>query len=291
MLEVISDITIAVLIVNYHDDDNTINLIRQLIADSEKHSITLKIKVLDNEKQKSTLPEYFPEHTNIDFVASQDNLGYTGGMNYLIRNSHISRYQYALLLNPDIHISAATILVLLSELRLAKSAGAISPKIISSKGVVLFHPQFLDERKVRFIDKPSSTTSPSGRYNGAVVLFDTKVFTRIGEFDDNIFLYFDEWDYSLRMADEGIKILYAGSVDVVHLVSKSVEDLSTISYYQIRNILYLMKKRKVSLRNTYWFVTQRIVRYLITLKLKRFCHSIKGIADFRRGRMGLMTYQ
>lgn len=291
MLKAISDITIAILVVNYHDDDNTINLIRELITESEQHAITLEINVLDNDKKKSTLPEYFPKQENLNFVNSQYNLGFAGGMNYLIKNLNIVRHKYALMLNPDIHISVATILMLLSELKLSKNAGAISPKIISSQGVVLFHPQFLDERKVKFIDKPSHTTVPSGRYNGAAVLFDTNVFTRIGEFDQNIFLYFDEWDYSLRMADEGINILYAGSVSAIHMVSKSVEDLTTISYYQTRNILYLINKRKVSLEKTYWFVTQRIIRYLLTLKFKRVYHSIKGIIDFRKGKMGLMAHQ
>ncbi len=290
-MKLISDITIAVLIVNYHDDDNTINLIEQLLADSEKDTIRLDIKVLENERKESALSECFIGKKNVKFITSLDNLGYAGGMNYLIHHFKILSYPYALLLNPDIQITRQTILMLLSELRLAKGTGAISPRIISSQGTALFQPQFLDEKKVEFINIPSITTSPSGRYNGAVVLFDTKVFAKIGEFDENIFLYFDEWDYSLRMADFGIKIMYAGSVEVVHLVSKSVEDLSTISYYQTRNLLYLMKKRKVSLSNTYWYLTQHILRYLITLKLKRVYHSIKGIADFKKGKMGLMTQQ
>ncbi len=79
---------------------------------------------------------------------------------------------------------------------------------------------------------------------GCCVLFSSATFERIGLFDPNYFVYFEDTDYFIRMARTGLRLLYAPGIVVAHKISLSTggpqSDFS-IRYYQ-RNQVYLLRK-------------------------------------------------
>lgn len=79
---------------------------------------------------------------------------------------------------------------------------------------------------------------------GCCVLFASATFERIGLFDPSYFVYFEDTDYFIRMAQARLRLLYAPGIVIAHKISLSTggpqSDFS-IRYYQ-RNQVYLLRK-------------------------------------------------
>ena len=75
-------------------------------------------------------------------------------------------------------------------------------------------------------------------------MFPASTFERIGFFDENYFVYFEDTDYFIRMKRAGLRLLYAPTISIAHKVSLSTggpqSDFS-IRYYQ-RNQIYLLRQ-------------------------------------------------
>ena len=56
--------------------------------------------------------------------------------------------------------------------------------------------------------------------SGAFMVFRTDVFKRLGGFDEGYFLYFEDFDISIR-AQRSTRLLYAPSVRVAHIGARS----------------------------------------------------------------------
>jgi GT2 family glycosyltransferase len=118
---------------------------------------------------------------------------------------------YALLMNPDARITAEGIGDLEAEARgLADDWLFIAPNI------------GLDpEARVRM----TPTLDRIRMAAGAAYLFDMESFRRLGGFDPNIFLFFEETDLCRRACAANLDMYYAHSIPVEHEIGTSTDRL------------------------------------------------------------------
>ncbi|GAB5099245.1 glycosyltransferase family 2 protein [Caballeronia sp. HLA56] len=169
-------------------------------------------------------------------IEGQGNVGYGRAHNLAIERA-TSRYH--LILNPDIELDPEALVRALAFLEAHPEAGLVSPMIIDDTG----HQQFLCRRFPTVLDLfvrgflPARLRAPFenrlARYemrdvindedilwdppivSGCFMLFRTEVLKKLGGFDPRYFLYFEDYDLSLR-THEIARVAYVPSVRVLH---------------------------------------------------------------------------
>jgi GT2 family glycosyltransferase len=172
----------------------------------------------------------------LKLIAGHGNVGYGRGHNLAIERTH-SRYH--LVLNPDIELDERGLIEALSFLEAHSDTGLLTPLIRDDSG----EQQFLCRRFPTVLDLfargflPSSLRRPFAKrlahyemrdviddrtiiwdppiVSGCFMLFRTDVLKRLNGFDPRYFLYFEDYDLSLR-THEIARVAYVPAVRVLH---------------------------------------------------------------------------
>jgi GT2 family glycosyltransferase len=176
-----------------------------------------------------------PEFT-LELIAGHGNVGYGRGHNLAIERA---RSRYHLVLNPDIELDEQGLFEALSFLDARPDTGLLTPLIRNERGEQQFlcrrFPTVLDlfargflpaclrrpfaSRLARYemrdvIDDRTIVWDPP-IVSGCFMLFRTTVLKRLKGFDPRYFLYFEDYDLSLR-THEIARVAYVPAVRIMH---------------------------------------------------------------------------
>jgi GT2 family glycosyltransferase len=162
------------------------------------------------------------------------NLGFSDGNNFINDKIHSD---YHLIINPDVTIEPDALLNAIQYLIDNVDVVMVTPKVtdgIAVKHVVKSYPDVLT-LLVRYFDNPYLNNlfkSRLARYQceylhdqadknmllagGCFLLLKTDAFIALGGFDQRFFLYFEDYDFSLRVHKLG-KIAYVPTVKITHM--------------------------------------------------------------------------
>jgi N-acetylglucosaminyl-diphospho-decaprenol L-rhamnosyltransferase len=184
----------------------------------------------------------FPRAT---YLAPEKNLGFGRANNLgFVRSTG----EFVLFLNPDTIGNEAAIAHCLRRLREDASIGLVSPKLVQKDGTMDLAcrrsiPSLWDgfcrasglaarfPHRALFAGYNLTHLPPDGTYdvgaiNGAFMLGPRRAFAQVAEngavFDERFFMYGDDLDLCMRVARAGFRIVYDGSVRIVHLKGMSV---------------------------------------------------------------------
>lgn len=231
-----------------------------------------ELLVIDNDSSDNTLEVLSSvKDSRVKLIQNERNIGYAAACNQGVRYFLERGASDVLLINNDTEFSP-DLFESLQALRAGHDADAITPRISHAEntsinwyagGRFTFWKGFQGEHLGEGRQHDPADTRP--RWTpvapGCCVMFPSSTFERIGFFDENYFVYFEDTDYFLRMQRAGLRLLYAPGVSIAHKISLSTggpqSDFS-IRYYQ-RNQIYL-------LRQHFGLVTVAIQVVLIVLK-------------------------
>lgn len=174
-------------------------------------------------------------HLRVEFLPQERNLGFGHGHNRVLPmlSSH-----FHLVLNPDAELAPDALAVGLSHMQARQRTVLLSPRVTTDAGeqeflckaypsvfVLLlrgFAPAFLRGLFRRRLDAYELRAACSGDEtveveiaSGCVMLLRTGVLRAVGGFDEDFFLYFEDFDLSLRIAREG-SLVFEPAMQVVH---------------------------------------------------------------------------
>jgi GT2 family glycosyltransferase len=231
-----------------------------------------EILVIDNASSDGTLGVLSAAtDPRLSLLRNEHNIGYAAACNQGIRYFLERGASDILLVNNDTEFGA-DLFELLQETRACHDADAITPRIGYADdtninwyagGRFTFWKGFQGEHlgMGRRHDPSDSRPRWTPVAPGCCVMFTSSTFERIGFFDENYFVYFEDTDYFIRMKRAGLRLLYAPGITIAHKISLSTggsqSDFS-IRYYQ-RNQIYL-------LRQHFGLVTVALQVALIVLK-------------------------
>lgn len=210
----------------------------KLLLASKSISLDLKILIRDNSKVLSNevigLLEFFSKDIEIIIYHDGKNMGYGEG-----HNTCVSRSDYHLILNPDLEVAPDALQKALAFMELYPECGLLTPFATWEDGQV----QRLCKRYPTVLDLLLRGFAPASvkrmfwqrleRYemaqqlnsqdvlwdppivSGCFMLFRTEVLKQLEGFDPRFFLYFEDFDISLR-AGKISRIAYVPQVKVVH---------------------------------------------------------------------------
>jgi GT2 family glycosyltransferase len=118
---------------------------------------------------------------------------------------------------------------------------------------------------------------------GCCVLVKMSTFDKIGLFDSNLFVYFEDTDFFLRMKRARLTLLYDPTIIIAHKISQSTggrqSDFS-IRFYQ-RNQIYLIRKH---------FNFPVLASQILIIYLKIIYRYIFRLDTFRQCKMRLLSF-
>jgi GT2 family glycosyltransferase len=260
-----------------------------------------QILIVDNgssDGSEALLRERFPE---IEFIQTGANLGFAGGNNVGIRHALEHGADYVWLLNNDTIVDPDALTPLVQAAGSEKKIGMVGSKIVyyDSPRLLWYAGAVLDPRKPH---RPShlglneedrgqyDLTCQTGYVTGCSLLASKEMLAEVGLLDAELFLYFEDVDWSARAKAAGWKLMYCPGSLVYHKVSISTGGAAspTLLYYTSRNRLYFIK-RNFPGKIISAFAYDIYEHVLVSLKKRRFLaawYALRGIGDYLRGRSG-----
>lgn len=214
-----------------------------------------ELLVIDNASSDNTLEVLSATaDSRLSVIRNEHNVGYAAACNQGIRHFLDWGVSDILFINNDTEFGPE-LFGALRALRARHKADAVTPRISYAEdpeinwyagGRFTFWKGFQGEHLGEGEKHDPTDTEP--RWTpvapGCCVMFAAATLERIGLFDENYFVYFEDTDYFLRMKRAGLRLLYAPGLSIAHKISLSTggaqSDFS-IHYYQ-RNQMYLLRK-------------------------------------------------
>lgn len=283
---------VSIILVLYNGYADTIECIKSL---KKVHYDNYNITVVDNASttRDEKAIEYLKE--NSDYIVSPNNCGFSGGNNIGIKYC-MKKYNsdYFLLLNNDTTVEPDFIDELLSIYSHNEHVGIACGKILyydfpdliwyaggtfDQKYAIADHCLYNKKNNDDIVEKEIEFAT------GCLLLIPKYIFDTVGYLSEEYFLYAEDTDFSRRVRKSGYKIVYNSKAIIYHKVSKSTKTSELISYYMVRNNLYIIKKYANSRKMAYFkyaiFLMKAIIKREIQIK-----STFKGIYDFLCNKKG-----
>lgn len=248
---------IAVIIINYNTSKYTLKCIDSVIEKTETN-LSYQIIVVDNNSEiedYNHLKQKFPKKDNIHLKRSVINAGFGGGNMFGVQ---FANAKYLLFLNNDAFLLNDCLSLLHQYMQNNPMVGVCTAQnydednkhVISfdhNKGLrrLLFGRRFLErinpekypKRKIKYTEAVKVNW-----VNGAFMFFNTKIFSEVGGFDTNIFLYFEEMDICKRLNIKNYEAALVPNAKIMHYLGKSTGVSKLITRESYISYLYVLKK-------------------------------------------------
>ncbi|EKF86354.1 glycosyltransferase family 2 protein [Methanobacterium formicicum] len=182
-------------------------------------SKSLEIIVIDNQSTDKT-PEFVEKcFPNVKLIKNPKNTGYGAANNI---GAKLASNEHLIILNPDTMLDQDSIDHLLKPL-------AENPNIITIPKVLIYNGEMINTcgNKQHFTgmaftrganEKPEDRNSPRfvNGLSGVCFTISKENFMKLGGFDENIFLYMEDSEFSWRVNAAGLKIFYVPEAVIYH---------------------------------------------------------------------------
>jgi N-acetylglucosaminyl-diphospho-decaprenol L-rhamnosyltransferase len=226
--------SVAVVTVTYNSSD-TIRDFLQSVAVAEEHA--LDVHIVDNDSADWTSTKSIAEEYGAAFTRLGRNLGYGAAVNRAVDTLPKS-IRFLLIANPDLIVAPGAVGRLLEVFDDSDRAAVAGPRILNQDGSVypsarrqpglrigIGHALFADvwpgNPWSRAYHQGGATDAAEQRevgwLSGAFLLVDREKFDRIGGFDEQYFMYFEDVDLGRRFLEQGYANVYQPRAEVMHL--------------------------------------------------------------------------
>lgn len=276
---------VIAVVLSWNGREDTLACLRSLEGED------VEVIVVDNASEDGTAEAV----TGVELIRNERNLGYAGGMNVGIRRALERGADAVLLLNNDVEVEPGAIAALADAL---DAAGGVCPVIVFADQPerVWYAGASFDPRRGyngrHRTDRPAGVVA-TDRVCGAAVLLPREALDRVGLFDEALFAYAEDTDWSLRASAAGLPLLVAPVSRMRHKVSASTggEGSESALYYGTRNGLAVAERHAPLGRLGTWrrrsvILLAHAAQALLARRPARIGAVLQGWRDFRRGKFG-----
>lgn len=242
---------------------NDPDIVRNAVMSLLHTPITIHLSVVDN-SPTSELQQVFSDWQDLDidyFHNKGNNIGFSKAQNLAI--SRVKNCKYHLVMNPDVYFEKNVIAELIKYLESNENVGLVSPKILYPNGEIQYlckqHPSVFIFFARRFI--PTILQKAFKKYldwyemretgynqifdvpylSGCFMLFRKEYLDEIGYFDENIFMYLEDADITIRMSQKYRTVFYP-YVHIYHHWAKGSYKSLKLTLINIQSAFYFFSK-------------------------------------------------
>jgi hypothetical protein len=249
--------SVAIILINWNGYDYTRVCLASL---SELVYDNFQAIVVDNGSTDDSLQRLKHEFSKVDFIANEVNLGFAGGNNVGIKRAMKDGHVYITLLNNDTKVEPNFLNLLVGQLEANRKLGAVQPQI-------------------RWMHMPENVWNGGGDYNqwtgqpkslfqnenAAEVVFDIKtkwltgccvclpsaVIQEVGLLDEAFFAYYEDVDWSFRIAQKGYTLGVVPEAIIYHVAGASSNAIKSgkegrlspqVHFLNTRNQIWIIQK-------------------------------------------------
>lgn len=216
---------VSAIVLNYRSPRDTLKCIATLLKQTIIND--LEILVVDNHSSDESIQwirNRYGRHPNVRIVEIPENIGYGQGNDLAIR---MAEGEFILIINPDNELQPDGLERMVTAMERDKSIGILSPKLTHPDGTIrdsarqfpgiadvflkrTFLHRFFPERVDRYLqahEDPNRVRAVDW-VAGACILFRKDLYEKLGGFDPQFFLFFEDTDLCRRMWATGKKVVY-----------------------------------------------------------------------------------
>lgn len=298
------DNPLAVIILNMNGCDVLVDCLESIRKSRYTNFFTIVVDNASTDNTVETLTRDFPE---VEVISLPQNLGFTGGNNKGMERALQRGAGALLLLNNDTILHEDCLGEMMRCLDSAPDIGAVTPKILFHThpdhiwcaggayslwvGIARHYglrdskddPRYAEEKDVGFA-------------TGCSLLVKREVAEKIGLLDDDLFIYNEDGDYSLRVRKAGYRIRYTPTSIMWHREgwdSRRSSGQQRRLHLCTRNILRVHKKHRTPLQAlTFypWFTWRWVIlaggNAIARRDFDTFKGIIAGIKAYRKNETG-----
>lgn len=269
----------SLIILNYNTPELTKKCLNSIVRFINSNQY--EIIVVDNCSSQKKLEILKSELTNFpktQLILSPINKGFGGGC--MLGALH-AKGEYICFINSDVEFIEDCITPLCSYLNTDATIGCITPQQLNchyspkpsfdhgpsikkeffgKKILELLNPKKYPKRKIYTYQKPLEVI----HVFGAIMLFPTHVFFKVGGFDETLFLYYEEYDICTRLLKSGYKSVLLPNYSYLHIhgATTSRNDES-----QIRSAKELYKSKLYTYKKHHYMAFYFFYFFIVYVKL------------------------
>ncbi len=212
----------------------------------------IEIIVVDQASHDNSVSLLKAQYPEVRLIENVKNTGFTGGNN---QGMKIATGEYFLLLNNDTEVESDFLEPLVTAARNKENVGACSPLIryYSNPEYIQYAggPREIDLIRGRntwrcaneHLLATKRINEKTSAAHGAAFFIKRSVVEKIGMLDESLFIYYEEYDWSLRIRKAGYSIMFVADSTVFHKESMTLKKDNPFRMRQMsRNRLWLSRK-------------------------------------------------
>lgn len=239
-------VQVSIIIVNYKVENELINCISSILNSNPK--VSFEIIVVDNDSQNQLERKLRKNSDGLKYIKSQRNIGYGAGNNLGARQA---KGKFLFFLNPDTKVNKKAIDALFNFINGNSKVGLVSPLLVDSSNaaypnqgsdeftfisaiaVFSFMGKYLLKNKISrkffHLDWDKKNVEEFDVVPGAAFMIKKSVFEEAGKFDEDFFLYFEEYDLARRIKKLGYKNYIVPQAKIFHIREASTKKRKDIN--------------------------------------------------------------
>ncbi len=270
---------LSIIIVNYNVKEFLQNLIHSICKAGEK--IKYEIIVVDNASDDGSvefLQEKFPD---VKLIVNEKNLGFSKANNIGLNQA---KGKYLLLLNPDTIVQEDTFEKMIDFFERTADAGMAGCKILNPDGTLQlacrrsFPGPWTSFCKVTGLSNIFPNSRLFARYNltylnedetyevdaisGSFMMLTREAYEKVGNLDEQFFMYGEDLDWCYRMQKAGYKVYYVHDTTIIHYKGESTRRSSIDETKFFYNAMHLFVKKHLATS----FLVEIILRLAIGIR-------------------------
>ncbi len=283
---------LSIIIVNYKSVDYLLKCLESIkqhkIKDENGRLINWETIIIDNASGKNE--EELLKRISVQgpkVIFNNKNIGFAAANNQALL---LAKGEYICFLNPDTLIINDSLEKMFIYLRSHPEVAAVGPRCwLDEERTILISPNYLPSfssvifdllaiKGLAFIEKKILlkelfSLKPKQRYmlSGSVFMTSRKIIDKVGNWDSNFFLYFEDDDWFKRIKEQNLKAVYLPEAETIHYWHQSAKkDYPSICCYYEKSLQYYFYKHSYFFTYLFLRLIMAIFRFLPSFLNYRF---------------------
>jgi len=298
--------SISIIVLNWNQRELTVSCLNSLL---QIDTSAVNVVVVDNASTDSSASYLSAQFPKITLLQSKHNLGYAGGNNVGIRYALECNADYILILNNDTIVDSTFLNIMVKQMDKNPRIAIAGPKTyITGTNKTIYSTS---ARFIKMLAQPffvGFKKEDKGQFDkyfetdfvpGSCMLIRRDVFEKIGLFNEDFFLLFEDIEFCLRAKERGYDTAYIPNAIIWHQFSSSIGYQSPCHlYYLNRNRCFIARQINSTIVFFLIFLPYFILKKLVfescqlLMTKRRACAQAiwKGLFDFLRNIKGKVNY-
>ena len=248
-----SETILSICIVNW----NTKDLLRDCLLSiyDDPAAADWEVLVVDNASVDGSEAMVAADFSQVRLFASRENLGFVGGHNFALQEA---TGRHLLLLNSDTRVERGALATLVDFMEVNPGVGVLGPKLLNGDGSLQLSCGVPPSLWSEFINKlllhnlfpffklgtwHHGEIRAVGWVSGACLLVRRSVVEQVGPLDPEIYMFYEDLEWCMRIRNKGWEIFYQPHSRVYHLGGQSTrKNLGEMLLISQHSLFYLFNK-------------------------------------------------